>query len=178
MKRSVMSFKNPAAWSLRVLAITFLVVPVLAQSERGKAELSVSGGKMVVDYGRPQLKGRDPLTWQKEGSYWRMGMNDMTTLSTPVDLMFGSTRIPKGTYGLWLLKAAADRYELVFNSVSSGMGMMHDKSKDVAAVPMKKEAVPASVETLTLELKGGPKDGTFALTWGTARLSCDFQVAK
>jgi hypothetical protein len=132
----------------------------------------------VVDYGRPLLKGRDPLTWQADGTYWRMGSNDMTTLTTPVDLMFGATRIPKGAYGLWLLKRSADSYELVFNSQTTGMGMSHDKSKDVASVPIRKESAPSPVETLTIELQKAPNGGILAVMWGTARLSTDFQVAK
>lgn len=173
-----MSFKETSGWFVCLLAALLLALPLFGQADRGKAELSGPGGKIVVDYGRPQLKGRDPLTWQKDGSYWRMGMNDMTTLTTPVDLMFGSTRIPKGAYGLWLLKSSPDHYELVFNSVTSGMGMLHDKTKDVASVPIKKEAAPASVEVLTIALKGVPGGGAFTMTWGTVTLSSDFTFGK
>ncbi len=158
--------------------LSMMVMPLPAQSDRGSAELKAPGGNITVDYGRPQLKGRDPLTWQKDGSYWRMGMNSMTTLSTPADLLFGKSKLAKGTYGIWLLKVAADKYELVFNSDSSGMGMNHDKSKDVVSVPMKKGTVPAAVETFTIELKSAPKGGTFVMTWGTVQLSADFQFGK
>jgi hypothetical protein len=160
---------------LASLAVLMLPLLIAAQDDRGKAELSAGGGKVVVDYGRPQLKGRDPLTWQQDGSYWRMGMNDMTTFSTPVDLMFGSIRITRGSYGLWLLKASADRYELVFNSATSGMGMNHDKSKDVAAVPLQKATDPNALESFTIELRSAPGGGVFTLGWGTVRLSSNFQ---
>ncbi len=88
------------------VAMVLVIVPAGAQGDRGKAQLTTPKGDIVVDYGRPQLKGRDPLTWQETGSYWRMGNNSVTTLSTPVDLVFGATKLPKGTYGLWLLKVA------------------------------------------------------------------------
>ena len=169
-------YKRISCWFFMPV-ILMVVLPLSAQTDRGTAELAAAGGRIVVDYGRPQLKGRDPLTWQKDGSYWRMGMNDMTTLTTPVDLMFGSTRIAKGAYGLWLLKVSGDRYELVFNSEASGMGMMHDKTKDVASIPLKKEAAPGAVEVFKIELKDAPKGGTLALNWGTVRLSGDFQLA-
>ncbi len=173
-----MSFKMSPGLFVCLPAALFLALPLFAQADRGNAELSVPGGKIVVNYGRPQLKGRDPLTWQKEGSYWRMGMNDMTTLSTPVSLVFNNARIPKGTYGIWLLKVSANQYELVFNSENSGMGMLHDKTKDIASVPMKKEAVAAPVEAFTIELKGAPQGMTFAMTWGTTRLSTELQFGK
>jgi hypothetical protein len=173
-----MTLKKALGFTACFLAVSMIVLPIYAQSERGKAELSASGGKIAVDYGRPQLKGRDPLTWQKDGSYWRMGSNDMTTFSTPVDLQFGSVKVTKGTYGLWLLKVSAERYELAFNSETSGMGMNHDKSKDVASVPMKKESADKVVETFTIDLKGAGNGGTFVMTWGTIKLSADFQFGK
>jgi hypothetical protein len=163
---------------LVLLAVLLLAVPIPAQDDRDSAELVVGGGKIVVDYGRPQLKGRDPLTWQKDGAYWRMGMNDMTTITTPVDLVFGGTKVAKGTYGLWLLKVSADRYELVFNSETSGMGMMHDKAKDVASVALDKEAAPGSAESFTIELKPASKGGVISMTWGTTRLFADFRAGQ
>jgi hypothetical protein len=161
-----------------LLAVALFVPPLWPQGNRGKAELKVAGGSIVVGYGRPQLKARDPLTWQKDGSYWRMGMNDMTTINTPVELVFGAIKIPKGVYGLWLFKSAADRYELVFNSETAGMGMTHDKAKDVASIPLKKESAKSAVETFTIELRNAPKGGIFEMTWGTVKLTAAFQFGK
>src|SRR5512138_93084 len=121
-KEEHVTSRNMVACCACVIALALTILPAAAQPGRGKAELDAGGGKITVDYGRPQLKGRDPLTWQENGAYWRMGSNSMTTLTTPVDLAFGSTKLPKGTYGLWLLKVSADSYELVFNSETSGMG--------------------------------------------------------
>lgn len=160
------------------LAVCAFALLLFAQDDRGKAELQTKGGKMLVDYGRPELKGRDPLTWQKEGSYWRMGKNDMTTLTTSENLRCGAVTVPKGSYGLWLLKSSPDRYELVFNSETSGMGMMHDKSKDVASVLLGKEAVPKSLEKFTIDLKSTAAGAHLALSWATTRLSCDCEFVK
>jgi hypothetical protein len=157
--------------------LLLVALPGWAQGDRGKSELTTPRGAMTVEYGRPQLKGRDPLSMQKDGQYWRMGSNDMTTWKTPVDLMFGTTKISAGNYGLWLLKTG-NKYELVFNSIIEGMGMVHDKTKDVASVPMKQGAAGAPVEALTLELKGAPGGGVFAVDWGTLSLSTEFKFSK
>ena len=161
-----------------VIALSLAVLPAAAQTGRGKSELNAAGGKITVDYGRPQLKGRDPLTWQKDGAYWRMGSNDMTTLTTPAGLAFGSTKLPKGTYGLWLLKVSNDRYELVFNSDISGHGMNHDKAKDVGSVVLKKEVAASPVETFTIELSPAPGGGSFVMSWGTVKLSFPFRIIQ
>lgn len=167
-----------ARYGMSLLAACMLTLPAAAQDDRGKVELTTPGGKILVDYGRPQLKGRDPLTWQKVGDYWRMGNNNMTTLQTPVSLMFGQAKLDKGTYGLWLLKTSAERYELVLNSNASGMGMNHEKSKDVLSVPLKKEAAAKAVEIYTIELKNAAQGGTFVMTWGNVKLSADFVFGK
>jgi hypothetical protein len=157
--------------------LLLVALPGSAQGDRGKSELSTPKGPMTVEYGKPQLKGRDPLSMQQDGQYWRMGSNAMTTLKTPVELTFGTTKVPAGNYGLWLLKNGKN-YELVFNQVTEGMGMAHEKAKDVATVPMKQGSASAPVEALTLELKGAPGGGVFSVAWGTLALSAEFKLAK
>jgi len=167
--------------ALVLLVCVGLTVTCFAQMKmapRGKAELVAGAGSITVDYGRPEIKGRDMLAQLQVGQSWRMGMNQAAVLTTPVDLAFGSTRIPKGAYSIWLKLAAADKFELVFNSQTGQWGMQHDPAKDVFSVPMKKEALSGSVEAFTIELKGAPKGGVFVLSWGTTGLSADFQFAQ
>ena len=71
------------------------------------------------------------LSQLQVGQFWRMGMNQAAVLSTPVDLTFGSTKVPKGAYSLWLKLAAPDKFELVFNTQTGQWGMQHDAAKDV-----------------------------------------------
>ncbi len=158
--------------------IVFFAMQSPSQQDRGKAELKSPGGAIVVDYGRPELKGRDPLTWQQNGHFWRMGMNDMTTLTTPVALTFGSTKVPKGKYGLWLLKVSDEHYELVFNSEASGMGMLHDQSKDLGRAALNKETAPAPTELFTIDMAAAPQGGTLSMTWGNTKLSTGFRFAQ
>ena len=118
----------------KALALTvcmFLAVSCFAQGSRGKAELKAGAGSITVDYGRPALKGRDMLCQLQAGQSWRMGMNQATILATPVDLTFGSTKLPKGSYSLFLKKVDADKFELVFNSQTGQWGLKHDAAKDV-----------------------------------------------
>ncbi len=165
----------------KALALTFcilLAVSCFAQGmggPRGKAELKAGAGSITIDYGRPALKGRDMLSQLEVGKFWRMGNNQATVLNTPVDLTFGSVKVPKGAYSLWLKLAAPDKFELVFNSQTGQWGTMHDPSKDVYQVPMKKEALSSPVEVFTLDLKGAPKGGIVSLGWGTTQLSAEFQ---
>jgi hypothetical protein len=172
-----MNFKK----ALGLLICVALAVSCFAQGGmgvRGKAELKAGSGSITVDYGRPELKGRDMLSKLQAGQFWRMGTNMATVLTTPADLTFGSTKVPKGAYSLWLKLAAPDNFELVFNSQTGQWGMQHDVSKDVFQVPMKKEVLANAVEVFTIDLKSAPKGGVFVLNWGTTALSADFQFGQ
>jgi hypothetical protein len=160
------------------LLITLFADAVTAQEERGKADLKAPGGSIIVDYGRPSLQGRDMLSKLAVGNYWRLGKNEITVLSTPVPLVFGAIRIPKGNHGLWLKRSGVAKFELVFNGQVTGHGMVHDAKLDVAAVPMSKSALPNPVEILTIELQAAPGGGRIAVNWGGTRLTAGFQFAK
>jgi hypothetical protein len=146
--------------------------------QRGKAELKVASGSITIDYGRPPLNGQDRVAQLQPGMFWRMGNNQATVLTTPVDLTFGSTKVPKGAYSLWLKTAEAGKYEMAFNSQTGQWGTQHDASKDMASTPLKLEKLPSSVEIFTIDLKSAPGGGTIALSWGTALLTADFKVAQ
>jgi hypothetical protein len=167
--------KKVLGWTACVLSLVALVIPTMAQGNRGKAELKVSGGTITVDYGRPSLKGRDMLSQLKDGMFWRMGMNQSTTFTTPVDLMFGSTRVAKGSYSLWLLKAG-NHFQLVFNSQTGQWGTQHDPSQDVEKVTMRQEPLPNPVETFTIDLKNASGGGVFQMEWGKTQLTAPFKT--
>jgi len=112
------------------------------------------------------------------GSYWRLGKDEVTVLSTPIDLAFGATKVPKGTHGLWLKRVEPDAFELVFNKQATGHGMMHDMAKDVASVPLTKSTIAVPVETLAIDLLPAASGGILAVRWGTTRLAASFQHAQ
>jgi hypothetical protein len=173
----LMSLKRIVGWTTLAFLSVALAVPARAQGERGKAEMKAGQGAITIDYGRPSLKGRDMLAQLQEGAFWRMGRNEATVLTTPVDLSFGTTRIAKGAYSLWL-KRTGDSFHLVFNSQTGQWGTQHDPAKDVASVAMTKSPLAAPVETFTLGLAPAAKGGTLELSWGAAALAAPFEIAK
>jgi hypothetical protein len=164
--------------TLALAVCMFMAVSCFAQGGRGKAELKAGSGSITIDYGRPLLKGQDRLSQLQIGQAWRMGMNQATGITTPVDLTFGSTKVPKGSYSLFLKRVAADKFEMVFNSQTGQWGLTHDVSKDLFSVPMTKSALPNSVEMFTINLEPAPNGGVINLDWGTNRLSSEFKFEK
>jgi hypothetical protein len=172
-----MELKKALDWiSLGMLSLV-LAAPASAQPERGKAELKTASGAITVDYGRPSLKGRDMLSQLKEGAFWRMGMNEATVLTTPVDLSFGTTRVAKGAYSLWL-KKTGDAFQLVFNSQTGQWGTQHDPAKDVCSIALTKTDLASPVESFTIDIAPAAKGGNFGLSWGGMKLAAPFEAGK
>jgi hypothetical protein len=171
------TFLSPSIWLAAGALTAVTALPLLAQGNRGKAELKAGSGAITVDYGRPSLKGRDMLSRLEDGAYWRMGMNEATVLTTPVDLAFGSTTVPKGSYSLWL-KKDGDAFRLVFNSQTGQWGTEHDPAKDVHDVALTTEAVSSPVETFTIDLKPAADGGEMDLVWGATKLKGAFRFGK
>jgi hypothetical protein len=134
--------------------------------DRGKATATLAGKSVSVDYGRPNLRGRDMLAQAQVGQAWRMGMNEATTLKTDADLMFGTKAVPKGEYILTATKVDAQGWMLnILNKA--------DRSK-AADVPLTIEKLPSSVEQFTIDLTGGGEKGDLKLSWGTTALRTTF----
>lgn len=171
------TFAKGAGWLALGILSACLVAPSGAQGSRGKTELKAASGAVTVDYGRPSLKGRDMLSKLEEGSFWRMGMNEATVFTTPVDLAFDDTTVPKGSYSLWLKKAAG-KYTLVFNSQTGQWGTQHDPSKDVYSVSLESESLSAPVETFTIALDKAPEGGKLGLSWGDTKLHKAFTIGE
>jgi hypothetical protein len=172
-----MSLKGIVGGTCLGLLAMVLAAPASAQGERGKAEMKAGPGVITVDYGRPSLKGRDMFAQLQEGTFWRVGRNEATVLTTPVDLAFGGTRVATGAYSLWL-KKSGESFLLVFNSQTGQWGTQHDPAKDVASVTMTKSPLAAPVETFTIGLTPAPKGGVLDLSWGPTKLAATFELPK
>lgn len=138
---------------------------------RGTAEVTVKGKKITIEYGRPQLRGRDMLAQARTGAVWRMGADQATTLTTEADLLFGNTAVPQGNHQLQAKNLVPDQWELLVNVQSQ------DGSKQVVAIPLQTSSLSESVEMLTIALKSkGADRAAFSMTWGTKELKAEFKV--
>jgi hypothetical protein len=163
------------ALATMVLFVGLAVVSTLVLAQANpRGEANFADGKVTIDYGRPSAKGRDVMSMISPGSYWRMGADSATTLKTEVDLVFGDTTVPKGSYTLVAHFVEKEKWNLVIaKSMSSG------QPEEVAAeVPGKLVKGEDNVEQLTIDLKGEGEKGTFVLSWTSYRLAVDFKVGS
>jgi len=162
--------------TLASLLIVALAAPVLAQNPRGKAETSLSGKKVSVEYGQPSLRGRDLLAQAPVGTVWRTGADKSTTLTTDADLTIGSTTIPKGSYSLFTKRTGDKAWSLVVNKQTGQWGTEHDAKQDLASVPLTWEQKDSGPELFTIELASSGTSGTLRLLWGKHVLTTPFNA--
>jgi hypothetical protein len=139
------------------------------------AKATIGGAHVSVDYGRPSLKGRDPMKMIQPGQLWRLGADKPTTLESDKDLDFGGTRVPKGKYILLARYTEPGKWSLV---VSTKSVFQYEPSAKVAEVPMTFREENDSVETLSIQLSAQGDNGVVEVAWGKLRLSGSFSVAK
>ena len=149
-----------------VLAVTLgLTAAATAHpAPRGEAKVTLAGKPIVVDYGRPSLKGRDMLGKAEVGQEWRMGADAPTTLDTPVSLSFGSTRVAPGKYVLRAKKVSDKDWVL----------KLERDGKTAAEVPLQSSSLDKSVEVFAIDLVEEKGQGVFRMSWGNLALATRF----
>ncbi|HVB28989.1 MAG TPA: DUF2911 domain-containing protein [Terriglobia bacterium] len=164
------------SFSLAAVALFSLGTAVLmAQGNtRGEAKATVGSAHVSIDYGRPMLKGRDPLGMLKPGQVWRLGASAPTTLDSDQDLLFGNTRVPKGKHILLAKLVEPGKWVLL---VSSKAFNEYEPDAKIAEAPMQVDNAPESVEEMVIKLSGHQGQGDIEVAWGTSRLAASFRVA-
>jgi nucleoid-associated protein YgaU len=148
--------------------------PVAGQS-RNETKAKVGPANVTIAYGRPALKGRDPLKMIQPGQPWRIGSNAPTTIESDADLSFGGTTVPKGKHILLAMLDKDGKWSLI---VSSKGNFDYEPSAKIAEAPMELSKGQDAVEQLEIKLTGKESGGTIEVAWGTLRLTANFAAAK
>ncbi|MGE0440637.1 MAG: DUF2911 domain-containing protein [Gemmatimonadales bacterium] len=153
---------------LAALAAITMVGPVEAQnlaSPRDTTRASFGGATVLIDYGRPSMRGRTIfgglVPWDQ---VWRTGANSATTLVTDKPLMIGSAMVPAGTYTLYTVPGEK-AWKLVVNKQTGQWGTTYQAAADLVRIDMKVEPVAAPVEMFTIELVPSGNQATLRLVW-------------
>lgn len=150
---------------------------VLSLREDARAAFG-PGGMVIVDYGRPQVRGRS--VWGGVlvpfDSVWRMGANDATHLFTTRPLVMGDLQLAPGMYTLWV-QHTRNGTSLIVNRQTGQWGTGYTASQDIGRVPMPLADAPAFVETMTIAVRAlGPTRGAIELSWGDKIASVPFSI--
>ena len=127
-----------------LLALTFAVTLPLAaergddsnrKSKNGLTEGEIDGVRVTLEYGRPNVKGRD--LWGglvPFGKIWRTGADEATTVSFDADVAVEGEKLAAGTYGLFTVPGE-EEWTVVFNKVAAQWGAFrYDDGEDALRV--------------------------------------------
>jgi hypothetical protein len=147
-------------------------------SPRDTARATVGMAHVVVDYGRPAVRGRE--VWGgliPFDQVWRTGANAATQLMTDRDLVIGGTPVPAGTYSLWSEATQSGDWTLIINKQHGQWGTEYDASQDFAHVPLTVSKLPEPMERFTVAVTAtGGRGGTITLAWGETQGTVGFTV--
>src|SRR5690349_4321198 len=94
--------------AIAILCMLFIAAVASSQdapkplSPPAKAEATLQGKKVTIDYSAPSKRNRVIMGGLVPyGQVWRTGANAATTLTTEADLMIGDLHVPKGTYTIY-----------------------------------------------------------------------------
>jgi hypothetical protein len=105
-------------FAVMALAALAPAASALAQPSRGAAEATIGTADVVIDYGQPKLGDRSLDELMKKlpaDRIWRAGENQVTTLVAGGDLMVGGTKVPAGTYSVYVHVGDPGAWSFVLN---------------------------------------------------------------
>lgn len=188
-----------------VAAALALPAAALAQQPRAPRDnpsATVGGKKVAIEYGQPSLNKRtikELLSQLPADRIWRMGENQVTTLTTEGDIVIGGQKVPAGKYSLYVYAPDSGDWSLLVNSdpgvplktIFAGAspelanalwprldGYDKVKDKEVARATLKSGKPPATLEQFKVTLAPAGNGATLTAAWGDQSWSTDIKPAK
>ena len=171
----------------------------------GRWEKTAEGGQayrdgkwIVVDYGRPLLRGRKEIFGigadygkivNAGAPVWRAGANDTTRLTTQTPIQIGGTTLAHGVYNLfvdlkpgnWTLVLSTQPVQEKFDptdKVRLSGSTNYDPKFDVLRAPMTVRTGDASTEQFTIGfINVSDTRATLSLAWDKTLATVDVMVA-
>jgi hypothetical protein len=157
----------------------------------------MNGGWIVVDYGRPLLRGRTNIfgTGAEYGkvvsdgvSVWRAGANDTTRLTTEKTLVFGKTVLKPGVYNVfvelkenaWTLVLSTQPVQPKYDPNDKVLlygSYNYDPKFDVVRTPMRLANAPTSIEQFTINFVDVTNTrASMVMSWDRTIATIDFLI--
>ena len=141
------------------------------KSKNGKTAGVVDGVEVTLEYGRPNVKGRQ--IWGglvAYGSIWRTGADEATTITFGQEVEIQGEGLAAGTYALFTIPGESE-WTFVFNKVAQQWGAFgYDQGQDALRVTATPTAAE-HVESMEFVIEGA----SVVLRW--EKLAVGFEVA-
>ncbi|HUG28330.1 MAG TPA: DUF2911 domain-containing protein [Gemmatimonadales bacterium] len=175
---SCFSARRAAVVAGLILATT-LSAEAQQPSPRDTVRATIGGANLMIDYGRPAMRGRDIygalVPWNQP---WRTGANQPTTLTTDQPIAFGNTVLPAGTHAIYTVPAPSAWKLIVMKEVPRWGIPYPGEAQDLFRVDMSVGPLSTPVEMLTLKLEPQGEGGVLTVEWDRTRATIPFTVRR
>lgn len=166
--------KKQSTFLLALIAL-FVSFGALAQkpaSPPAKAEGTIDGVKITIDYAQPSAKGRKIMgELVPFGEVWRTGANATTSIEFSENVKIEGQAVAKGKYGLFTIPGE-NEWVIIINKQATGSPFDYSDAKDVVRVKVKPGKAASFVETFTIAVE----KGQVTLKWENTQVG--FKVSK
>jgi hypothetical protein len=163
----------------------------------------LNGKAVSINYGRPSLEGRnvdDLLKKLPADRMWRIGANQVTTLTTEAVLRAGGQVVPAGKYSIYVYVPVSGDWQLALNKdpgVELGKllpivspQVAHElwprldgydkniKGSEIARVQMKPGASGKPGDLFTMTMAQSPNGILVTMSWGDRSWTAEFAATK
>ena len=146
---------------LVVMLVALFAVSAYAQKDKSKrpsppakAEGTIDGVKVVIDYSTPYVKGRKIFGGlEPYGQVWRTGANEATSFEIDKNIKIEGKELPKGKYTLYSIPGEKE-WVVIFNKQTGQWGTEYTESSDALRVTVKTEKTASLVEQFNIAIKG------------------------
>ncbi len=172
---------NPNSFMKTKLASLFLLVfatafGVMAQekpsSPPAKAEGTIDGVKVTVDYHQPSARGRKIMGGLVPfGEVWRTGANATTSIEFSAPVKIEGKELAAGKYGLFTIPGE-NEWVIIFNKTIKWGAYTYKQDEDVLRVSVKPGKTSGFVETFSIAVE----KNSVVLKWENTQVA--FKVSK
>jgi hypothetical protein len=163
----------------------------------------LNGKAVSIDYGRPSLEGRtmgDLLKKLPGDHMWRIGANQVTTLTAEADFVAGGQNVPAGKYSIYVYAPESGDWQLALNKdpgIELGKllpivspQVAHEfwprldgydkniKSSEVARIVMKPGSSGKPTDIFTMKLAPSSRGMLLTMSWGDRSWTAELDATK
>ena len=144
-----------------------------------KAEWTIDGADISIEYGRPYLKGRPEAQMMPPGKPWRTGADVATIIRSSKPLAFGSMKLDAGTPYTINTVPGDSEWHIVFGKLEkpAQWGVPYRQDLEIGKVPMKAGKAAKPAEQVTISIDDTPAGANLRIEWGTASATIPFKVS-
>jgi len=143
-----------------------------------RAEWTVRGAAITVEYGRPSLKGRPESQMMPAGEPWRTGADQATIITSSKPLTFGSVKLSAGTpYTINTVPGDAG-WQILFGKLDKPgqWGIPYQQPLEIGKAPMKVGKAGKPAEQVTIAIDDTADGATLRIEWGTVSATAPFKI--